>query len=241
MDENKGKSVGFPLIADDLLHDGFDASWVRRILNELVLKQGWTPPSQEDVAKLAHELDLLKQRVQGRSLSKKLGGDLIAIAAAFRTIDSLASPFIQECWSGHRPPHENQSERLVAQYSEHLLLASQAIAQSRDRAVLRISYGMHANKRLWKGAALELAGLLAVALAKNNPGRTLGYSSGGPASRWVHLVIPKLTSEMPSLETVSALLKSEARTKRLEEERRREKERLHALLPPPDSDSNIPF
>ena len=237
MSESESAPTGFPPAADGLLQDAFDAAWVRRILDEAVLKQGWNPPGRDDVCELAHQLTLLKQRVQGRSLSKKLGKDLIAIAAAFRNLDSLAVPFIEECWSGHRPAHESQSLKLSALFGEHMLLASQAIVQSRDRALLRISYGMHADKRLWKGAALELAELLAVALAKNNPSRTLGYSNGGPASRWVHLLTPKLTGETPSLETVSALLKSEARIKRLEEEVRREKERLRSLLPSPDPDS----
>ena len=234
------ESGGLSSTSGQLVRDTITAAWIQEILTEIVLKQDWIKPSWEDLENLAIHLNVLQRYFESCSLSKKLSSDLEAIAKAFQTIDQLAPLFIQECWAvrefaSSKPVNSDHIDTLISEHSTNLRLASQVIARARRNGLLRLAYGGYKNKRHWKEFAFEFAGLLTELLAKNNPDRRLGYSTGGPASRWVHLLIPKLTGETPSLETVSLQLKVAARNSQAEEKRAR------ALIPPQDSDSEVPF
>ena len=210
----------------------FDAKWLREQLQTAVLKGSWNIPSPGELDFLAGTLNSLERRIRTYVNTKTLAEDFREIAKALNLAEDLAPRIIEMCYY---PRRKDLIQEQVSAFQERIRMASEVLAAARDFGLMKLSASSLRGQR-WKLFSSHIAGAFIDSLSRANPGREIGYSGGGPVSRFVHLVVPRITGESPALESVSAQLKHDAR-------RLRSAQSILAkvIADNPPTDSDAPF
>ncbi len=210
----------------------FNSEWLREQLQTAVLKGSWNIPSPNELDVLADALNSLEPDIRTYVNTKTLAEDFREIAKALRLAEDLAPRIIEMCYY---PKRKDLIQEQISAFQERIRLASEVLAVARDFGLLKLGASSLRGQR-WKLFSSHIAWAFTDSLSRANPGREIGYSGGGPVSRFVHLAVPRLTGETPALESVSAQLKHDAR--RL---RRAQSILADVIAANPPDDSDAPF